>query len=426
VSLAVSLSDLIGPAHVLTDPELTAAYGTDWTGRWSQQPVAVVRPATTAEVSDVVRCCSEHGTALTAQGGNTGLVGGSVPGPEGCVVLSTRRLQRLDHVDPSSRQVTAAAGVTVASLQDHAAAAGLAYGVDLASRDSATVGGTIATNAGGIRVVAFGDTRAQGGGLEAVLADGSIMSHLTGLPKDSAGYDISGLLVGSEGTLAVVTAARLRLVSALPSQRFTALVGVATVEEALDLLRQDDLLAAEVIVGHAMDLVCDVTDLQRPLRQSWPLYVLIETAAEPRLADSADAVIDRRVWAYRERQPEAVRTLGLVHALDVAIPLDQLGRCIEELPGLVKPHGCYIFGHLAEGNLHVQIVPAAGADRPSDAAVLRYVADLGGSISAEHGVGRAKSAYLPWSRDSAQLRVMRQIKHALDPHGLLNPGVLFA
>lgn len=426
MSLAVSLSNMIGPTHVLTDPELTAAYGTDWTGRWSQRPMLVARPATTTEVSEVVRCCAQHGIALITQGGNTGLVGGGVPGADGCVVLSTRRLQRIDQVDRPSRQVSAAAGVTVASLQAHAAAAGLAYGVDLASRDSATVGGTIATNAGGIRVVAFGDTRAQVVGLEAVLADGSIMSHLTGLPKDSAGYDVSGLLVGSEGTLAVVTAARLRLVAALPTQRFTAMVGVTTVQEALDLLQQDDLLAAEVIVGHAMDLVCDVTDLQRPLRQSWPLYVLIETAGEPRLVDTADAVIDRRVWAYRERQPEAVRTLGAVHALDVAIPLGELGRCIEEIPELVKPHGCYIFGHLAEGNLHVQIAPVAGDDGSTAAAVLQYVADLGGSISAEHGVGRAKTAYLEWSRDATQIRVMHQIKRALDPDGLLNPGVLFA
>lgn len=426
VSLAARLGDLIGSAHVLTDPELTASFGTDWTGRWAQRPLLVIRPGTTAEVSAVVRCCFEQGVAMTAQGGNTGLVGGSVPGTEGCVVLSTTRLQRLDSVNLSTRQVTAGAGVTVASLQAHATGAGLSYGVDLASRDSATVGGTVATNAGGIRVVAFGDTRGQVVGLEAVMADGSTMSQLTGLPKDSAGYDISGLLVGSEGTLAVITAARLRLVSALPAERMTALVGVATVDEGLALLQQDGLLAAELIVGHAMDLVCTVAGLPPPLRQAWPLYVLIETTGEPRLAGSPDAVIDRRVWAYRERQPEAARSLGRVHALDVAVPLDQLDRCITELPQVVQPHGCYIFGHLAEGNLHVQIAGPGADDHAADAALLQYVAGLGGSISSEHGIGRAKSAYLPWSRDATQIRAMAEIKRGLDPRGLLNPGVLFA
>ena len=212
VSLARGLADFVGADHVLTDPDRCVGYGTDWTRRWSVTPQAVVRPGSTDEVSGVLGWCAARGVGVVPQGGNTGLVGGSVPNRREQIVLSTLRLTGLEAVDHVSRQVTVGAGATIAAVQAHAGSAGLAYGVDLASRDSATVGGTLATNAGGIRVVAHGDSRAQLVGLQAVLPDGSVVDHLAGLPKDSAGYDLSGLLVGSEGTLGVVTAARLRLV----------------------------------------------------------------------------------------------------------------------------------------------------------------------------------------------------------------------
>ncbi|HUW16571.1 MAG TPA: FAD-binding oxidoreductase, partial [Actinomycetes bacterium] len=215
MSLVASLAAVVGADHVLTDPDRCVAFGTDWTRRWSVTPQAVVRPGNTDEVSDVVGWCAAQGVGVVPQGGNTGLVGGSVPNRREQIVLSTQRLTSLDVVDEVSRQVTVGAGVTIAAVQAHAAKAGLAYGVDLASRDSATVGGTLATNAGGVRVVVHGDSRAQLLGLQAVLPDGSVMGHLAGLPKDSAGYDLSGLLVGSEGTLGVITAARLRLVPPL-------------------------------------------------------------------------------------------------------------------------------------------------------------------------------------------------------------------
>lgn len=420
------LRAIVGDAHAFDDPDRLTSYGRDWTGRWEQVPAIVVRPADTDEVRRVVVVCGQSAVPIVTQGGNTGLVGGSVPTQEGCVLLSTARLQRLDPVDVTSRQVTVGAGVTIAALRAHAARAGLEYGVDLAARDSATVGGTIATNAGGVRVVAHGDTRAQVVGVEAVLADGSMVSHLNGLPKDSAGYDISRLLVGSEGTLGVVTAARLRLVPPLPASRYTALVGVSTIADALTLLTQPDLLAAELIVGPGMGLVCEVTGLPHPLEKAWPLYVLIETADLPHLPDDADAVLDTRVWEYRERQTEAASTLGLVHKLDVSVPLAKLQTCIDDLPGLTSPYACYVFGHLAEGNLHIEVAGAAADDESIDQRVLEAVANFGGSISAEHGIGRAKIAYLPLSRGAGELRAMASIKSALDPEGLLNPGVLFS
>jgi FAD/FMN-containing dehydrogenase len=426
VSLERSLRQVVGDAHVLTAPDVTAGYGTDWTRRWSVTPRAVVRPGSTDEVAGVVRACADHGVGLVPQGGNTGLVGGSVPSREGLVVVSTTRLDRLGPVARQSRQVTAGAGVRVADLQRHAAAAGLAYGVDLASRDAATVGGTVATNAGGIRVVRHGDTRAQVLGVEAVLADGTVVSDLAGLPKDSAGYDLSGLLVGSEGTLGMVTAARLRLVEPLPVGRTTVLAGLRSVVDALGLLDQPGLLAAEVVVGPAMDLVCSALGLPFPLGARWPVYVLLETVGTPRLAADTDAAVDPRVWQYRERQTEAVATIGIVHKLDVAVPIDRLDELLAALPDAWAPYDGYVFGHLAEGNLHVEVAGAPPDDVEVDGRILRLVASMGGTVSAEHGVGTAKTEWLGLCRSPAQLAAMRRIKDALDPDHRMNPGVLLA
>ena len=233
-----------------------------------------------------MRVCSGNETVVVPQGGNTGLVGGSIPTTSDAVVLSTSRLVEHGPVDVARRQLTVGAGMTIAALHAVAGAHGLTYGVDLAARDAATIGGTVATNAGGIRVVHFGDTASQVVGVEAVLPDGEVMSHLAGLPKDSAGYDISRLLVGSEGTLAVITAVRVQLRNALPSARTTALVGVPTLGRALELSSEatssrEGLLACEYFDDTGMRLVCDVASLPHPLSDRWPYYLLLETAGEP-------------------------------------------------------------------------------------------------------------------------------------------------
>ncbi|OLZ70908.1 hypothetical protein AV521_12955 [Streptomyces sp. IMTB 2501] len=234
--LAHQLSAVVGPAHVLSDPALRAAYETDFTGRYAGRSRLVVRPADTAEVAEVVRICLDGGVPVVPQGGNTGLVGGSVPGPAGTeVVLSLRRLDGIGPVDTAVRQVTVGAGTVLGDLQRQVAAQGLEFGVDLAARDSATLGGMIATNAGGERVVRYGATRANVVGLEAVLANGTVLDRLRGLPKDNTGYDLTNLLVGSEGTLAVITRARLRLVPHLP-ERVTALVALDSLESAVALV----------------------------------------------------------------------------------------------------------------------------------------------------------------------------------------------
>lgn len=431
MSALARLRDAVGAEHLLTDVELTQSYGTDWTGRWSVAPAAVVRPASSAEVVAVVQVCASEGIAIVPQGGNTGLVGGSVPGSPDAVVLSLARLTTHSPVDPASRQVTVGAGTTIAQVHEIAAAAGLAYGVDLASRDSATIGGTIATNAGGVRVVRFGDTRAQVVGVEAVFANGTLMDRTGALPKDSAGYDLSQLLVGSEGTLGVVTAARLQLRDSLPPDRVTAMTGVTSLDEALTVVAattssRDELLAAEYIDDVGMRLVCEEAGLPYPLSGRWPYYLLTETSRLPRLDDSADAAIDRRLWVYRERQSEASATLGIGHALDVALPTADLDAFLAQLPSLVRPHHVFTFGHLAEGNLHIHIHGPDADDHGPVEAVLAAVVRLGGSVSSEHGIGRSKPSYLPLSRGSAEVNAMRAVKSAFDPQGLLNPGVLFA
>ena len=442
-ALLDALRAAVGDGHVLSDPAVRAGYETDWTGRFGGPAVAVVRPADPAETAAVVRICAAEGAAVVVQGGNTGLVGGSVPRPRSPrpqVVLSTARLTRLDPVDRAAHHVTVGAGVTLADLQRHARAAGLGFGVDLAARDSATVGGLVATDAGGLHVIAWGSMRAQVVGVEAVLADGSVVRRLDGPLKDTTGYDLSGLLVGSEGTLGVVTAARLRLVRP-PAQTAVALVGVADTAAALavlaDVRARLDVLAAEVMWAEGLALVRSAAALAEPLGRGFPAYVLLEVAAAEEalaaaLADCpsvGDAALGAALWAYREGHTEAVATLGVPHKLDVAVAPGLLPRLEADLrrevaraaPGATL----VLFGHLGEGNLHVNVVGPPPDDETVDAAVLETVLRLGGSISAEHGVGSAKARWLERARSPAEVAAMRAVKRALDPDGLLNPGVLF-
>jgi FAD/FMN-containing dehydrogenase len=426
MTLEAELAAVVGDDHVLTDPDLTAPYESDWTRRWSERARVVVRPGSVAEVIGVLRACVAHRAAVVPQGGNTGLVGGGVPHERGQVVLSTRRLTRLDPVDTVAGQVTAGAGVTIGELQRHVGAAGWQYAVDLAARDSATVGGTIATNAGGLHVVAWGDTRAQLRGIQAVLADGSVVSRLAGLAKDNTGYDLTGLFAGSEGTLGVVTTARFRLRRVPPSPPYVVLVGLPSVAAALPLLRQRGLTAAEIMLHDGVMLVCEITGLPRPLRGDHVAYLLLECAELPDLPDDLDAAVDQRLWDYRERHTEAISALGVPHKLDVSVPISRVPSFLADLPEAIGPHATFIFGHLADGNLHINVVGPDAADASVDEAVFRLVASYGGSISAEHGIGVAKVPWLGLSRSAAEVAVMRRIKQALDPAGLLNPGVLFA
>ena len=426
------LRDAVGAAHVLTDPDVTASFGTDWTRAWSAIPLAVVRPSTTDQVAHVLRICGRHRTPVVPQGGNTGLVGGGVPhGDRTAVVLSTTRLTELGPVDLATQTVAAGAGVTLADLDAHAGRAGYRYAVDLAARDSATVGGMIATNAGGLRVVGFGDTRRQVAGLEAVLADGSVLRRMEPLAKDNGGYDLSQLMTGSEGTLGVVTVARLRLIPLPAHAPSVTLIGLSSVQEAVDLIaqarRRGDLTAAEMIRAEGMAVVREVCGLTQPLQHEHAVYLLLETDELPELPEDADAAVDPRMWEYRDRQAEAVAARGVPFKLDVCLPIADISEFLDRLDDLPDTQGreVHIYAHLGDGNLHINLldIDEATGDR-LDEQVLTLVAHFGGSIAAEHGVGVHKTKWLHLSRSVEEIAAMRALKNALDPQGVMNPGVL--
>jgi FAD/FMN-containing dehydrogenase len=431
-------ASVVGEAHVLTG-EATAGYAVDWTGGFRGHTPAVLRPGSTAEVATLLALCSDAEVPVVPQGGNTGLVGGGVP-LHGEVVLSLARLAGLGPVDADAGQVTAGAGVTLQQVSD--ADPALDLGVLIASRGSATVGGAIATNAGGLRVLRYGPMRAQVRGVEAVLSDGTIVSHLSGLVKDNTGYDYPGLLAGSEGTLAVVTAARLQLVTR-PADPVTVIIGLADLSEVHDLARRalrevPGLLSAEFFTRTGLDVLAEHADLVPPLRAA--VYLLLE-AAGPGAAEDlaalagdmpvavATAAADRsRLWAYRERHPEAAGFLGVPLKLDVSVPAAQWVRLASEVTGVLRAVDpgvtVIIYGHVADGNVHVNVVPAATADGRHEEAVFGLVASLGGSVSAEHGIGALKAPWFPLVRSDAERELFTRIRSAFDLAGILNPHVL--
>lgn len=444
--LIVALRESVGAANVITDPDVMQPYVVDWTRRFGGPAVCVVRPGSVDDVAAVLRICTAEGVPVIPQGGNSGLVGGAVPGPGGPhpVVLSLRRLDWMGEVNQLSGQISCGAGATLGALQRAATSAGWAYGVDLAARDTATVGGTVATNAGGIRVIAYGMTRAQLVGIEAVLADGTVVSHMEGLLKDNTGLDLAALMCGSEGTLAVITAVRVRLHRPLGSAT-VALIGCESYADALDVMSSvrgagHELVGAEVMDDTGMGLACSVTGLPYPFSRRFPLVALVETAdggtadglaglTEREVVVAADAHQRQRLWRYRESQADGFATLGILHKLDISVPLPQLAECAGGISQLLTSSesvtGFGIFGHIGDGNLHVEFAGPPADDIRVDRAVLECVARYAGSISAEHGIGRAKAEFLHLSRSNAEIEAMRAIKHAWDPQGILNPGALF-
>lgn len=461
-ALLSALDDAVDSV-VISDPDAMSPYVRDWTGRFEGPAIAVVRPSTTEQVSAVIKTCGKFGVAVQTQGGNTGLVGGSVPAPtvtapkvpdsaaneRPTVILSTTRLTDEHPVDQDACTVQVGAGVTVARVQQLAADSGLYYGVDLASRDSATIGGTVATNAGGIRVCAFGMTRTKIRGLEAVLANGEVVSSMRGLPKDNTGYDLNALLCGSEGTLAVITQVLLQL-DQPPGKTTVLLLGVDSLDQAHELyckVGQDRrVLAAEVFDSQGVTKVCSLTGLGRPLGDDDSHYLMLlewESYGDPtghldwlpldaNAVMAADASDSARLWTYRERQSEAAqglpdRTAGEeLIKLDVSLPFAELGAFDNVLRGMIAPEKLIIFGHIGDGNLHIEIAAPLSRVEQVTGQVLQEVGTRGGSISAEHGVGRAKAEYLGLSRSAQELAAMRTIKNAMDPDGLLAPGVIFS
>ncbi|MEP7081502.1 MAG: FAD-binding oxidoreductase [Chloroflexota bacterium] len=450
-ALLHALREAVGDQHCLTDPDLRASYQTDWTRRFHGSALAVVRPGSTDEVAAVLRLCADEGVAVVPQGGNTGLVGGSVP-RGGEVVLSTTRLNNVGDLDTEAGEITLGAGVTLAVAQERVRPSGWDVGVDLGARDSATIGGLVAANAGGINVLRHGSMRRQVLGIEAVMADGTVLRRLPGMPKDNTGYDLVSLLAGSEGTLALITRVRLRLVPQL-RHRAVCVAGfadaAAAVHAAAQLRRQlASAMALELFTDAGLELVMRHAGAAAPFVARTPVYLLVEVAddvADPSVSlieaiealgvgESASIAVDpagrHRLWQLRERHTEAISAEGVPHKLDVSVPLARYAELVERAPvvvAAVAPDARTIsYGHVADGNLHVNVLGPAPDDEAADAAVLELVLELGGSVSAEHGIGVAKVDWLIRDRGEATVAAMRAIKDAWDPRGILNPGVLFA
>lgn len=457
------LRDVVGHAHVLTDPADIAPYVVDSRARYHGVACAVVQPGTTGEVAAIVRACASAGTPLVPQGGNTGMCGAATPDTTGnAIVLSLTRMRAIRNVDRANATITVEAGITLSEVQGAARNAGLLFPLSLASEGSCTIGGNLSTNAGGTAVLRYGNARDLVLGVEVVLADGQVWNGLRALRKDNTGYDLKQLFIGSEGTLGIITAAVLKLFAA-PRTRVTALVAVADVAHAVDVLRAmkqalgDRLTGFELIGSLALQIARKhVPELPDPLPgQPWyallqvddsaagvPLAGLVETALARAAEDGivTDATIAQsqaqadRLWALRENISEAQRREGPNIKHDISLPISAVAAFTGETGDAIRAAfpgaRLVVFGHLGDGNLHYNVAAPDGADARNFLALTpkinRIVHDrvvaAGGSISAEHGIGQLKRGELAHYKNPLDLALMRRIKSALDPDGLLNPG----
>jgi FAD/FMN-containing dehydrogenase len=461
--LLATLKAIVGEANVLTSDTDVAPYVTDWRGRYRGSTRAVVRPSTTAEVAAVVRCCAEHGAPVVPQGGNTGLCGGATPREDGGeVVVSLSRLTRVRALDADNATLTVEAGVPLARVQQAADDAGLLFPLSLAAEGSCTIGGNLATNAGGTAVLRYGNARELVLGLEVVLADGRIWDGLKGLRKDNTGYDVKQLFLGSEGTLGIITAAVLKLFPK-PRTSATALAALGDVDAAialLALLRQalgDRLTGFELISADCIALTRkQFPALPDPL-PGYPWYALVQAddpavdsplAAQMETALAAaveqhvanDAVIAHsaaqaaELWALREHIPEAQRLEGPNIKHDISLPVSRIPAFLAdaqiELDTALRGVRYVVFGHLGDGNLHYNLSASPGTTAAAflgeapraNRIVYDLVARLGGSFSAEHGIGQMKRSELVRYKSAVEVELMQRIKRALDPDALFNPG----
>jgi FAD/FMN-containing dehydrogenase len=441
------VSSLVGANYVSTDPDVLAARSVDHTGRYRGHASALVRPGSAGEVAEVLRICRDAGAYVTIQGGRTSLVAGTVPEHDD-VLLSTERLCAIGDVDTIERRVTAGAGSTLSAVQRAARAVGLVFGVDLAARDTATVGGMASTNAGGLRTVRYGNMGSQVIGMDVALPDGSMVRRHSQVRADNTGYDLPSLFVGAEGTLGVITALDLRL-HPDPAYGVTAVCGFDELSALVDagrLFRElDGIAALELIDGRATALAEEHLGVPPPVHGRWLL--LVELAADhdqtERLADALEGVrtssepavgvdntAQQRLWRVRESLAEVVGVYGPPLKFDVSLPLSAVAGFARDAEALVRRHAAdaigVLFGHIGEGNLHLNVLRcSADQEKELYAAMMDLIAECGGNVSSEHGVGSRKRRYLGMSRDAADIAAMRSLKAAFDPTGYLNAAVLF-
>ncbi len=461
-------ANLLGPRGLTTDAGLMEAWLTDWRGRYTGSAIAMAAPASTEEVAALMKLAAAYRVPIVPQGGNSGMAGGATPDATGtALLLSMRRMDRIRSLDPDAGQVVCEAGVILQHLHDAAETARMRFPLTLGGKGSATIGGLVSTNAGGTQVLRHGTMRAQVLGLEAVLATGEVLDTLTPLKKDNRGFDLKQLLIGSEGTLGIVTAATLRLLPAATG-RVTAWAGLPSITAARSLLRHverdmgEALEGFEVVPAHCLDSVlAHLPAARAPLggRHEWNALVECVSASadstalyerlEASLAGALDeALLEDAVIAANERQAEdfwllrdsisaAERALGPAMQHDISVPVERMPEFILAASPLIEEAfpgtRAVAFGHLGDGNVHFHVLAPPGAvpgtwEEAEGKAVSARVYDLvtqwGGSISAEHGIGQMKVAELARLHDPVALALMTSIKQALDPHGLLNPGKL--
>ena len=463
--LISDLQALLGPQAVLTAAADLEPYVVDWRGVYRGSAAAVVRPSNTAQVAAVMKLCAESATPLVPQGGNTGMCGASVPNPGGGeIVLSLARMNKILNVDPLNNTLTAEAGCVLANIQQAAVDAGRLFPLSLGAEGSCQIGGNLSTNAGGVNVLRYGNTRDLVLGLEVVLPDGRIWNGLRGLRKDNTGYDLKHLFIGAEGTLGIITAATLKLFPR-PAANATAWIAVRDPEAALQLLAlmrrhcNDRITAFELISRHSLELVWrHVPGTRDPLAEAHDWYVLteladagdeqslrddLERALESALQDelAVDAVIAesrtqaQALWHMRESIPEGARQEPvMVYRHDIAVAVGRIPEFIREAQAELEKRfpdvRLICFGHLGDGNLHYnaylpdRLRTDAAARDAHDVTETVYdiVQQYGGSFSAEHGIGLSKVAELARYKSAVELDLMRTVKRALDPQGLLNPG----
>ena len=455
-----ALKAIVGETGWETDEEALRPHLTEWRDRYRGETAIMVSPGTTEQVAAVVRACAQAGTPIVPQGGNTGLCGGAIPDASGReVLLSLSRLDKVRSVSALDYSLVAEAGCVLAKVQSAAAEAGRLFPLSLSAEGSCQIGGNLSTNAGGINVLRYGNARDQVLGLEVVLPDGRIWDGLRALRKDTAGYDLKQLFIGAEGTLGIITAATLRL---YPRVRYlqTAFLGLSSVGDAIALLAwlreeaADSLQAFELIQDRALQFVVDhIPSTRNPFQPGYPWYVLMETSNEPdahafesllvramEMSFAKDAIVAKNeaevndLWRLRHSVSEAQKFEGASLKHDISVPISQIGRFIEQAEAAVLariPDARIVaFGHVGDGNVHFNISQPLSWSAEDFLQQREYVADLvyevtasfNGSISAEHGIGRAKRDDLRRYRSEIELSLMRTVKKALDPANIMNPG----
>lgn len=457
--LLSQLHTLLGPNHVITDPELYHTYLTDWSGEVGEPPLAVVRPANTEEVSAILSLCHQYHCPIIPQGGLTGLAGGATARGT-ALLLSLERLKGVIELDVASATLTAWAGTPLETIQEAAAQANFLFGLDLGARGSCQIGGNVSTNAGGNRVIRYGMTRDLVLGLEVVQADGTVLSMLNNMPKNNAAYDLKHLFIGSEGTLGVITKVVVRLHPAVTGAN-TALIALPSYDAAIQLLRyaQQELSglvsAFEVMWQDYYTIATSTGNNRAPISADYPLYVLmdLQSANPDNNAARFEAVLEHAFhqgwaldaaiaqshtdaedfWLLRDAVAEILPHYAPTINFDISFPISLIGQGVDQLRAAITefdPDLCLMFfGHVGDGNVHLLVGPIPNKDKKIEQQIEKICYEitqsLSGSVSAEHGIGIHKKPWLSYSRTEAELALMRTLKKALDPHNILNPGKVF-